>query len=100
MGLAYEIALIALRLTDRGDIANDVVARKIIEHAKTGERDPEQLCEAVLKQWQAATPRAAAPLVRGNDLIDQLPHSSSSSRRTAGAPGFLDLSQSGDLPDL
>ena len=50
MGLAYEMALIALRLTDRGDIANDIVAHKIIEHAKSGERDPEQLWEAVLQR--------------------------------------------------
>jgi hypothetical protein len=56
MGLAYEMALVALRLTDRGDIANDVVAHKIIEHAQTGERDPERLCEAVLKQWSIAMP--------------------------------------------
>ena len=68
MGLAYEMALIALRLADRGDIANDVIARKIIDHAKAGERDPNQLCEAVLKQWHAATPRAAAPLVPGHDF--------------------------------
>jgi hypothetical protein len=67
MGLAYEMALIALRLTDRGDIANDVVAHKIIEHTKTGERDPEQLCEAVLKQWRAA-PRAGPPPAPGNDF--------------------------------
>ena len=63
MGLAYEMALIALRLTDRGDIANDVVAHKIIEHAKTGERDPEHLCEAVLKQWNIAIP---PPPLRGH----------------------------------
>ena len=51
MGLAYELTLISLRLFDRGDIANDVVAHKIIELAKAGERDPERLCEAVLQQW-------------------------------------------------
>jgi hypothetical protein len=56
MGLAYEMALVALGLTDRGDIANDVVAHKIIELAQTEERDPEQLCEAVLKQWNVAMP--------------------------------------------
>jgi hypothetical protein len=38
MSLAYEITLISLRLFDRGDIANDVVAHKIIELAKAGER--------------------------------------------------------------
>jgi hypothetical protein len=65
MGLAYEMSLIALRLSDRGDIANDVIAHKIIERAKAGDRDPEQLCEAVLKQWRPAL-RAARPLVPGN----------------------------------
>jgi hypothetical protein len=62
MALAYELALISLRLFDRGDIANDVVASKIIEHAKAGERDPERLCEAVLQQWRGATlPPPIAP---------------------------------------
>jgi hypothetical protein len=51
MGLAYEMTLISLRLVDRGDIANAVVAQKIIELAKAGERDPERLCEAVLQHW-------------------------------------------------
>jgi hypothetical protein len=46
MGLAYEMALIALRLGDRGDLANEVIAHKIIVLAKGGERDPERLCEA------------------------------------------------------
>ena len=54
MGLAYERTLISLRLVDRGDIANDVVAQKIIELAKTGERNPERLCESVLQQWGRA----------------------------------------------
>ena len=51
MGLAYEMTLIWLRLVDRGDIANEVVAQKIIEHARAGERDPERLCEAVVQHW-------------------------------------------------
>ena len=48
MGLAFEMALVALRLADRGDLANDVLARKIMDLAKAGERDPERLCEGVL----------------------------------------------------
>ena len=40
MGLAYEMTLISLRLVDRGDIANNVVAQKLIEIAKAGESDP------------------------------------------------------------
>jgi hypothetical protein len=81
MGLAYEMALIALRLTDRGDIANDVVAHKIIELAKTGERDLEQLCEAVLQRWRATTQRVAV-FESGH-----LPQSSSASR---SRPAHLD----------
>jgi hypothetical protein len=48
MGLAFEMALIALRLADRGDLANEVLAHKIITLAKTGELDPERLCDGVL----------------------------------------------------
>jgi hypothetical protein len=62
MGLAYEMTLISLRLVDRGDIANDVVADKIIEHVKAGERDPERLCEAVLQQWGRAVAHIAPPI--------------------------------------
>jgi hypothetical protein len=51
MGLAYEMALIALRLADRGDLANEVVARKIMDLAKAGERDPERLCDGVMKEF-------------------------------------------------
>src|SRR4051812_43445251 len=56
MGLAYELALIS------GDIANDVVASKIIEHAKAGERDPERLCEASCSN--GAVPPYRRPLRR------------------------------------
>ena len=61
MGLAYEMTLISLRLVDRGDIANNVVAQKIIELAKSGERDPERLCEAVVQQWRALIHQVAIP---------------------------------------
>ena len=40
MGLAFEMALVALRLADRGDLANEILAHKIIELAKAGECDP------------------------------------------------------------
>ena len=63
MGLAYEMTLISLRLVDRGDIANNVVAQKVIELAKAGERDPEQLCEGVLRQWGPPIAHVAPPIV-------------------------------------
>jgi hypothetical protein len=52
MGLAFEMALVALRLADRGDLANEVIAHKIIDLAKAGERNPEQLCEGVLHAFR------------------------------------------------
>jgi hypothetical protein len=53
MGIAFEMALVALRLADCGDLANEVVARRIINLAKAGERDPERLCEAMMKEFRA-----------------------------------------------
>jgi hypothetical protein len=44
MGLAYEMALVALRLTDRGDLVNEVLASKI----------------ALLAQGASGTPSACA----------------------------------------
>ena len=49
--MAFEMALIALRLRDRGDLANEIVAQKIIALAKAGERDPERLCDGVMKEF-------------------------------------------------
>jgi hypothetical protein len=69
MGLAYEITLISLRLFDRDDIANDVVAHKIIEQANAGERDPERLCAAVVQQWGRAIAHIAPPMVQGEHWL-------------------------------
>jgi hypothetical protein len=52
MGLAFEIARAALRLADRGDLANEIIAKRIIELAKTGERNPDLLCEGALKEFR------------------------------------------------
>jgi hypothetical protein len=52
MGLAFEIARVALRLADRGDLANEIIAKRIIELAKAGERNPDLLCEGVLKEFR------------------------------------------------
>jgi hypothetical protein len=57
MGLAYEMALVALRLADRGDLANEVLAHRIMDLAKAGERDSERLCEGVLKEFRAPPPQ-------------------------------------------
>ena len=68
MGLAYELTLNSLRLVDRGEIANNVVAQKLIELAKSGERDPERLCEAVLQQWGQPIAHVAPPIAPGDQI--------------------------------
>ena len=68
MGLAYEITLISLRLFDRDDIVNNVVAQKLIEIAKAGERDPERLCEAVLQQWDRPIAHVSPPISPGDHI--------------------------------
>jgi hypothetical protein len=49
---AYEAACASLRLIDRTDPLAEIVAKKIIEHARRGERDPNRLREAVLRDLQ------------------------------------------------
>jgi hypothetical protein len=54
--LAFEMALTGLRLTDRSDLANELVAQKIIALAKAGELDPERLCDGALLEFRTPTP--------------------------------------------
>jgi hypothetical protein len=49
MSAAYEDALRALKLTDRQDPITELVARKIIQVAQTGEKDPIRIRERALK---------------------------------------------------
>jgi hypothetical protein len=49
MVTAFEDALRELRLTDRADPATELVARKIIELAERGERDPARLRDRVVR---------------------------------------------------
>ena len=45
---AFEDALRTLRLTDRADPVTQIIAKKIIELAQQGERDPIQLRERAI----------------------------------------------------
>ena len=57
MGIAFEMALVALQRTD--GVVNptrEAIAQKIIVLARTGERDPERLCEGALKATQTVIP--------------------------------------------
>ena len=49
---AYEQALQSLDL-QRDDPETERLARKIIEFAQLGVREPAQICNLVLKDWQA-----------------------------------------------
>jgi hypothetical protein len=59
---AYEDALRALSLVNRTDLATEMVAKKIIDLAKQGERDPvrlrERVIEAVSRPPPSATPES------------------------------------------
>jgi hypothetical protein len=49
MTQAYEAALLQFELADRADPLTELVAGKIIEMARTGERDPARLCELAVR---------------------------------------------------
>jgi hypothetical protein len=49
MGIAFERACIELRLTDQGDPISKLLADHIIELARRGERDPDELCAQALR---------------------------------------------------
>ena len=56
LGLAFEMAVVALEHVE-GSVAptRDLVARKIIELAIAGERDPERLCDRALMAARPAS---------------------------------------------
>jgi hypothetical protein len=49
LAAAYEEALRALHISDRDDPINQVIAQRIIEGARTGVRDPSDLCKMAIK---------------------------------------------------
>jgi hypothetical protein len=51
MGVAFQMARAALGATEWGELSNEVIARRIIALAKTGERDPNVLCERVVAHF-------------------------------------------------
>jgi hypothetical protein len=48
MGAAFERACKSLHDMGQPDIVKKIIAKRIVEIAKTGERDPVQLCERAL----------------------------------------------------
>ncbi len=52
VGVAFEMTRIALSLAERPAVTNEIIAKRIIELAKAGERNPDILCEGVLKEFR------------------------------------------------
>ena len=59
MGLAFEMIQVALRVVEWHDLANEVVAHRIIALAAAGEHDPERLCDSVLNEFGVPPPDRA-----------------------------------------
>ena len=50
LAVAFHLALRELQLLDRNDAVCDIVARKVIETAKYGARDPQEIASRAVKQ--------------------------------------------------
>jgi hypothetical protein len=74
MGVAFEMARAALRSEGLGD---DIVAKKIIELAQAGERNPDLLCEKALESLRIEqSPSIVQGLsIEGPDGVRQGPFS-------------------------
>jgi hypothetical protein len=55
LGLAFEQACLALHIGDCADDVRQAIANKVIEIAKTGERNPDLLCECALNEIRQHT---------------------------------------------
>ena len=53
MGVAFEMARAALRLSDRSGAVTEILALKIIQLANEGVLDPDRLCEQALLDFRA-----------------------------------------------
>jgi hypothetical protein len=54
MGVAFDEVCRALFVADGAKAVREAIAEKIIEHARHGERDPDRLRDAVLREIGAA----------------------------------------------
>jgi len=56
MTAAYEAALQLLRLKDRNDPINEIIAAKIIHVTRLGESDPPRICARALRELGISLP--------------------------------------------
>jgi hypothetical protein len=52
MAKAFETTCAALGLSDRNEPIGQLLARRVVECARSGERDPERLCKLVLSELE------------------------------------------------
>jgi hypothetical protein len=60
LGVAFELTCVALQVGDCADDVKQAIANKIIALAKVGERNPDVLCEQLLKDIRKPDMEAAA----------------------------------------
>ena len=60
MSAGFVAALGQLGLAERDDPKTMVVAKLVIEFAKSGERDPERLCTLALQEFAQLLPRVSS----------------------------------------
>jgi hypothetical protein len=70
MGVALEMACLGLRTGDCADDVKQAIANKIIALAKAGERNPDALCEQVLKDIRTPKQWAASEAARSSVLSE------------------------------
>ena len=68
LGIAFEMVCIALRTGDCDDGVKQAIATKLIALAKAGERNPDTLCEEVLKDIGTPQQWAASEAARSSAL--------------------------------
>ncbi|MDH6257482.1 hypothetical protein [Bradyrhizobium sp. BR13661] len=61
LNIAYGKTLRALNLVDRDDPVSEIVARRIIEIANAGVRDPGQICRMAVEQLEPGEGRGRVP---------------------------------------
>jgi hypothetical protein len=57
LGVAFEMICVGLRIGDCAEEVKQAIANKVIELAKTGERNPDLLCEQALNDLRAPPPQ-------------------------------------------
>jgi hypothetical protein len=88
MGLAFEMTRLALGVPDRGDIANELIAKRIIELAKAGERNPDLLCESASERISQAV--ANVGVTQGARRREHLPRPGVAQAEPCFQPGSIE----------